>query len=83
MATVIAQRELRNDNARIMQRVTEGEEFIVTRNGEQIAEIHGVRAPRRSTITKAELMEFVGVGPKLDLGTLRADNDALIDQSIE
>ena len=38
MPKIIAQRDLRNDNAKVMDAVTAGETFIVTRNGEPVAE---------------------------------------------
>jgi prevent-host-death family protein len=39
MATVIAQRELRNNNADILNRVEAGESFVVTRNGLAVADV--------------------------------------------
>jgi prevent-host-death family protein len=39
MATSIAQRELRNNNADILKRVEAGESFIVTRNGIAVADV--------------------------------------------
>jgi prevent-host-death family protein len=39
MATLIAQRELRNNNADILNRVAAGESFVVTRNGVAIADV--------------------------------------------
>ncbi|MGH2364817.1 MAG: type II toxin-antitoxin system Phd/YefM family antitoxin [Chloroflexota bacterium] len=39
MVTVIAQRELRNNNARILNRVEAGESFVVTRNGVAVADV--------------------------------------------
>lgn len=41
----IGQRELRNDNAEIVRRVEEGESFVVTRNGEPVADL----VPHRPT----------------------------------
>lgn len=45
MATLIAQRELRNNNADILNRVEAGESFVVTRNGIAVADVvpHSVR----------------------------------------
>jgi prevent-host-death family protein len=37
--TVIAQRELRNNNADILNRVEAGERFVVTRNGVAVADV--------------------------------------------
>ncbi len=39
MATLIPQRELRNNNADILNRVEAGESFIVTRNGAAVADV--------------------------------------------
>ncbi|TAM90611.1 MAG: type II toxin-antitoxin system prevent-host-death family antitoxin [Jatrophihabitans sp.] len=39
MATRIAQRELRNNNADILNRVQAGERFVVTRNGIAVADV--------------------------------------------
>lgn len=46
MATRIAQRELRNNNADILNRVEAGESFVVTRNGVAVADV--VRHAERS-----------------------------------
>lgn len=39
MSTVIPQRELRNNNAQIIERVTRGESFTVTRDGVSVADV--------------------------------------------
>jgi prevent-host-death family protein len=39
MATRIPQRELRNNNAKILDRVESGESFVVTRNGTAVADV--------------------------------------------
>ena len=39
MATVIPQRQLRNNNAEILDRVEGGESFVVTRNGVAVADV--------------------------------------------
>jgi prevent-host-death family protein len=50
VATIIPQRQLRNNNAEILDRVAAGERFIVTRNGVAVAEVvphsGGHRPPR-------------------------------------
>ncbi|MCB0903553.1 MAG: type II toxin-antitoxin system prevent-host-death family antitoxin, partial [Actinobacteria bacterium] len=48
MTRTIPQRELRNDNAKVIDAVTAGETFVVTRNGEPVAELRPVRAGRRT-----------------------------------
>ncbi len=55
MTTRIAQRELRNNNADILNRVENGETFVVTRNGVAVADVvpHVARtAPPRFPKTK-------------------------------
>ena len=42
----ISQRELRNDSGRIMRELTQGETFIITRNGEPIGELTPLRRRR-------------------------------------
>jgi len=39
MTETIGQRELRNDNAKIIKRVMAGESFVVTRNGVPVADL--------------------------------------------
>jgi prevent-host-death family protein len=39
METVIPQRQLRNNNAEILDRVEAGERFVVTRNGVAVADV--------------------------------------------
>jgi prevent-host-death family protein len=39
MAETIGQRELRNDNAKIIRRVLGGESFVITRNGVPVADL--------------------------------------------
>jgi len=70
MAEVIAQRQLRNDISRVLARVRAGEEFVVTVNGEEVAELRPrqrtgstaaflaamARCPRPSTEVLAELV---------------------------
>jgi prevent-host-death family protein len=46
MAEVIGQRELRNDNAKIIKRVMTGESFVVTRNGVPVADLIPHQASR-------------------------------------
>jgi len=47
VARTITQSELRNENAKVIEAVTAGETFIVTRNGQPVAELRPIRAGRR------------------------------------
>ena len=82
MTTTIAQRELRNDNARVIDRVVAGESFVVTRNGVPVAELRPFAAPARTVVPAAALAAIVRSGPPVDARRFRADLDALIDQGL-
>lgn len=81
MARTIPQRDLRNDNARIIDAVTAGETFIVTRNGEPVAELRPVRPSRRTFIDRDEIASPTGA-VRIDHRQFRADLDRLIDQGL-
>lgn len=57
MSVEIRQSELRNDNARVMRRVAEGESFVVTVNGRPVADVvpHRRDSGRRRFVPVAEL----------------------------
>jgi prevent-host-death family protein len=78
----IAQRELRNDNARVIDAVTSGETFIVTRNGEPVAELRPLRAGRRRFISRDEVAVLAGAHIRIDRDRFRADLDDVIDQGL-
>jgi prevent-host-death family protein len=78
MAKTIAQRELRNDNAKVIDEVVEGESFVVTRNGVPVAELLPFRARRRTVVLKSSIASFIDAGPRIDAKRLRADLDNII-----
>ena len=78
----IAQRELRNDNAGVIAAVVAGETFVVTRNGEPVAEIRPVQRARRTFVSRAEVLAGAAKPPRGDRAELRDDLDALIDQGL-
>ena len=82
MARTIPQRELRNDNARIIEAVAAGESFVVTRNGVPVAELRPVRPARRTFVPRSELIALAGSGPHLDGRRFRADLDRTVDQGL-
>jgi prevent-host-death family protein len=83
MARTIAQRELRNQNAKVIEAVAAGETFVVTRNGEPVAELRPIRAGRRRTfISRDELAALAAAGVRIDHHQFRADLDRLIDQGL-
>jgi prevent-host-death family protein len=78
----IAQRELRNDNARVIDAVASGETFVVTRNGVPVAELRPIQRRRRKFVGRAELLSLAAAGPHIDLSRFRADLDRVVDQSL-
>jgi prevent-host-death family protein len=82
MPKTIAQRELRNDNAKVIEAVAAGETFVVTRNGIPVAELRPIRTSRRQTVPKAELMALAASGPHVDLRQFRADLGRVVDQGL-
>jgi prevent-host-death family protein len=82
MPKTIPQRQLRNDNAQIIDAVASGETFVVTRNGVPVAELGPVRGARRTFVQKGDLLSIVFHGPRIDFEQFRTDLDRAIDQSL-
>jgi prevent-host-death family protein len=82
MPKIIAQRELRNDNAKIVEAVVAGETFVVTRNGEPVAELRPLRAGRRTFISREEVASLASANVRIDREQFRADLDDVIDQGL-
>lgn len=82
MSRTIAQRELRNDNAKVMEAVTAGETFVVTRNGEPVAELRPLRAGRRRFISREEVAVLANANVRIDKDQFRMDLDDVIDQGL-
>ncbi len=82
MTKTIPQRELRNDNAHVIDAVVSGETFVVTRNGVPVAELVPIRTPRRSFVPKSDLLTIAMQGPHIDLKQFRCDLDRVIDESL-
>ena len=80
MPKTIAQRELRNDNAKVIDAVAKGETFLVTRNGVLVAEIRPVRSRRPTLVGRAELAALATSGP--DRRELVEDLDRVVDQRL-
>jgi prevent-host-death family protein len=78
----IAQRELRNENAKVIEAVMAGESFVVTRNGEPVAELRPIRAGRRSFVTRDDVAALATAAVRIDHRQFRADLDRLIDQGL-
>jgi len=81
MSRAITQRELRNDSGAILREVQAGQTIIVTRNGVPVAELRPV--PPRRFVPRAVIAEAAKRAPRIGAGRLRADLDAVVDQSID
>lgn len=82
MTRTIAQRELRNENAKVIDAVTAGETFVVTRNGEPVAELRPIRAGRRTFVSRDEVAVLAASGVRIDRRQFRTDLDRMIDQGL-
>lgn len=82
MPKTIAQRELRNDNAKVIEAVVAGESFVVTRNGVPVAELRPVQTGRRTLVAKADVIALASAGPRIDGRRFRRDLDRVVDQRL-
>lgn len=82
MVKTIAQRELRNENARVIDEVESGVTFVVTRNGVPVAELRPIQKPRRSLVSKSDVLTLAANGPKIDRTQFMADLDRYVDQEL-
>lgn len=82
MAERLAQRDLRNNNARVIDEVVAGKTFVVTRNGRPVAELRPVTQQRRTFIPRHELAALASRGEHIDRRRFRDDLDEAIDQRL-
>ena len=82
MTRRISQRELRNENAKLMDAVAAGETFVVTRHGEPVAELRPIQSARKTFINRDDLARVAGAGVRIDRDQFRRDIDAAIDQAV-
>jgi prevent-host-death family protein len=82
MAKTIPQRELRNNNAGIIEAVAAGESFVITRNGVPVADLTPVRTTRRRLVPTTELVALFSQGPHIDRQSFREDVDRVIDPEL-
>lgn len=77
----ITQRQLRNDSAKVLRAVQEGQSMTVTRNGTPVAELRPVAA--RRFVSRTVLEEAARNAPRIDARRFRADVDALVDPWVD
>jgi prevent-host-death family protein len=73
---------LRNNNTQVIDAVVAGESFIVTRNGERVAELRPVSPARRTFVARDEIVALAAPGRRIDRHRFRADLDRVIDQEL-
>lgn len=82
MTKTIPQRELRNQNSKVIDEVLKGTSFVVTRNGVPVAELRPLKSERRSFVPRIELLTLGTSGPRLDAELFRTDLDDTADQGL-
>ena len=81
MSRTITQRELRNDSGAILREVQAGQTITITRNGVPVAELRAV--PQRRFVLRSVIAEAARRAPRADYVRLRAELDAVVDQSVD
>lgn len=66
----------------MIEAVTAGETFVVTRNGEPVAELRPFRAGRRAFISREEVAALAAASVRIDRHQFRADLNQVIDQRL-
>jgi len=77
----ITQRELRNDSGGILREVQAGQVIIISRNGVPVAELRPL--PPRRFVPRTVIADAARRAPRVDADRLRADLDAVVDQSVD
>ncbi len=72
-------RELRNEGGRVIDRVLAGESLVITRDGAPVAEL---RPLPHAVLDSATLLRRWRHLPTVDPSSLRADIDAVLDQTL-
>jgi prevent-host-death family protein len=72
-------RDLRNHGGEVVERARRGERITITRDGEPVAEV--VPLPRARLSAEALIQRFRKL-PTVDPQRLRAEIDAVVDQSL-
>ena len=80
MSRTISERELGDDSSTVLREVQAGQTITVTRNGVPVAEL---RAVARRRFVPCALIAAARRAPPVDGERLRADLDAVVDQSVD
>ncbi len=74
----VSVRELRNQGGKVLDRVQGGEQVIITRDGEDVAELR----PVRKALSAEVLIERRRNLPAMDPESLRRDIDEILDPNL-
>lgn len=80
MSQTISQRELRNDSGRVMRAVADGESFVVTSNGQPVAELRPLH--RKRFVDAATARALMQGAPRVEWNQLRDDLDSQVSQEV-
>ena len=72
-------RDLRNKGGQVVERVMRGEQFIITRDGRAVAELHPVT---REPLDSKTLLARWRMLPRIDATAMREEMDDLIDPAL-
>lgn len=82
MQRVIDQSELGDRSEEIVNAVSMGDSFIVTRQGVPIAEVRPILSRRRRVVGKPEIIATFANGPRIDARRIRSDIDRVVDPDV-
>ena len=72
-------RDLRNHGGEVVDRAARGEQITITRSGKPVAELHSLA---QEPLTAEELIARRRNAPSIDYKAMRAELDAIVDQSL-
>ncbi|MFF4617652.1 hypothetical protein [Nonomuraea jabiensis] len=73
-------RQFVNDSGGVTRGLREGKRYILTLNGEPLAEVKPIK--RRRFVPTAEAQAVFATAPAIDWDEVRADLDAMIDDGL-
>ncbi|MGV9381571.1 hypothetical protein ACWDRB_37555 [Nonomuraea sp. NPDC003707] len=73
-------RQFVNDSGGVTRGLREGKRYILTLNGEPLAEVKPIK--RRRFVPTAEAQAVFATAPAIDWDEVRADLDAMIDDEL-
>ncbi|MEU7861571.1 hypothetical protein [Nonomuraea sp. NPDC049141] len=78
--TEVSVRQFVNDSGSVTRGLREGKRYILTINGEPLAEVKPIK--RRRFVPTAEAQAVFATAPAIDWDDVRADLDSMIDDEL-